>query len=402
MKILLNLDKTEIFNEIEINDNDNVETLKYLIEATFEIPFNQIEMMDGLSNNLLKLQNHQIVREFINPDSLIIVKKKNQIMDILDSTIFKKTNNNNSNNKVNINNSNPYNYNNSNNNNNNKINLGDVFDNTMKMLNNNKDSYLRDYAANEAKTIYNRFLNNPNELSILFNSDEKLAEAISSGSIKAVEELLFQRLKSNKEKQEEEKREYERLLKGDPNDPEIQKKIEKYIHKEKIKENRQIAMEYFPESFYSHHHMLYIPLEINNYKVIALVDTGAQMTIMSVDIAHNCGLYNLIDTDYQGQAVGVGTSKIIGVIHCAQIKIQDKFIMAKISVIENISIGFILGLDNMRSHRCSIELSTNSLIFKDAGININFLSDGECKKLKEKNEEENNDLIKRQSQDNLK
>lgn len=161
-------------------------------------------------------------------------------------------------------------------------------------------------------------------------------------------------------------------------------------------------MEYFPESFYSHHHMLYIPLEINNYKVIALVDTGAQMTIMSVDIAHNCGLYNLIDTDYQGQAVGVGTSKIIGVIHCAQIKIQDKFIMAKISVIENISIGFILGLDNMRSHRCSIELSTNSLIFKDAGININFLSDGECKKLKEKNEEENNDLIKKQSQDNLK
>lgn len=407
MKILLNLDKTEIFNEIEINDNDNVETLKYLIEATFEIPFNQIEMIDGLSNNILKLQNHQVVREFINPDSLIIVKKKNQIMDILDSTIFKKTNNN-SNNKVNINNNNNnsyYNnnsYNNSNNNNNNKINLGDVFDNTMKMLNNNKDSYLRDYAANEAKTIYNRFLNNPNELSILFNSDEKLAEAISSESIKAVEEVLFQRLKSNKEKQEEEKREYERLLKGDPNDPEIQKKIEKYIHKEKIKENRQIAMEYFPESFYSHHHMLYIPLEINNYKVIALVDTGAQMTIMSVDIAHNCGLYNLIDTDYQGQAVGVGTSKIIGVIHCAQIKIQDKFIMAKISVIENISIGFILGLDNMRSHRCSIELSTNSLIFKDAGININFLSDGECKKLKEKNEEENNDLIKKQSQDNLK
>lgn len=210
MKILLNLDKTEIFNEIEINDNDNVETLKYLIEATFEIPFNQIEMIDGLSNNILKLQNHQVVREFINPDSLIIVKKKNQIMDILDSTIFKKTNNN-SNNKVNINNNNNnsyYNnnsYNNSNNNNNNKINLGDVFDNTMKMLNNNKDTYLRDYAANEAKTIYNRFLNNPNELSILFNSDEKLAEAISSESIKAVEELLFQRLKSNKEKQEEEK-----------------------------------------------------------------------------------------------------------------------------------------------------------------------------------------------------
>lgn len=404
MKILLNLENTNNFNEIDVEENDTVETLKYLIEATFEIPFNQIEMIDGSNNKILKLQNNNLVGQFIKSESLLIIRKKNNIMDILDSTLFNKNSSNNNKDKVDINNSGNKNYNNSSNlnNNNKKVNLGDVFDNTMKMLDNNKDSYIRSYAENEAKTIYNRFINNPNELSILFNSDEKLAEAISSESIKAVEELLFQRLKKNREKQDEEKREYERLLKGDSNDPEIQRKIEKYIHKEKIAENRQMAMEYFPESFYSQHHMLYIPLEINNFKVIALVDTGAQMTIMSVDIAHNCGLYNLIDTDYQGQAVGVGTSKIIGVIHCAQIKIQDKFIMAKISVIENISIGFILGLDNMRSHRCTIELSTNSLLFNDAGINIKFLSDGECKKLKEKNAEENNELIKKQSQDDFK
>jgi hypothetical protein len=58
-----------------------------------------------------------------------------------------------------------------------------------------------------------------------------------------------------------------------------------------------------------------------------------------------------------------------------------------LTVIENNSIGFIFGLDNMRSHRCSIDLATGSLIFPDAGINIKFLSDGEIKKIKIDEEE---------------
>ena len=137
--------------------------------------------------------------------------------------------------------------------------------------------------------------------------------------------------------------------------------------------------------------------KINKFKVIALVDTGAQMTIMSVDIAHKCGLYHLIDTNYKGKAIGVGESNIIGVVHCAQIKVGNNHIMAKITVIENVSIGFILGLDNMRSHRCVIELATNSLKFPDAGFHINFLSDGDCKKLKSEHEQENSELLKQNS-----
>lgn len=54
--------------------------------------------------------------------------------------------------------------------------------------------------------------------------------------------------------------------------------------------------------------------------------------------------------------------------------------MCKLTVIENNSIGFIFGLDNMRSHRCLIDLGKNLLTFPDSDIEVKFLSDGEVKK----------------------
>jgi hypothetical protein len=62
--------------------------------------------------------------------------------------------------------------------------------------------------------------------------------------------------------------------------------------------------------------------------------------------------------------------------------------MCKLTVIENNAIGFIFGLDNMRSHRCNIDLAKHSLIFQDAGFSVNFLSDGEIKKSKVNEDEE--------------
>ena len=69
-------------------------------------------------------------------------------------------------------------------------------------------------------------------------------------------------------------------------------------------------------------------------------------------------------------------------------KVQGKVLMAKITVIENSSIGFIFGLDNMRAHRCTIDLKQNGLIFPELGVTAKFLSDGEIKKIKEEQDEE--------------
>lgn len=71
-----------------------------------------------------------------------------------------------------------------------------------------------------------------------------------------------------------------------------------------------------------------------------------------------------------------------------------RFIMCKLTVIENNSVGFIFGLDNMRSHRCFIDLSKSILCFPDADIKVSFLSDGEVKKAKV--DMEDDDMIKAQ------
>lgn len=61
--------------------------------------------------------------------------------------------------------------------------------------------------------------------------------------------------------------------------------------------------------------MLYCDMVVNGVPVKAFIDSGAQMSIMTIDFAEKCYLTRLIDKRFAGMAVGVGSSKIIGRIH---------------------------------------------------------------------------------------
>ena len=63
--------------------------------------------------------------------------------------------------------------------------------------------------------------------------------------------------------------------------------------------------------------MLYINATINKVPIQAFVDSGAQSTVMSVACAERCGVMRLVDKRFEGMAVGVGTSKIVGRVHAA-------------------------------------------------------------------------------------
>ena len=169
--------------------------------------------------------------------------------------------------------------------------------------------------------------------------------------------------------------------------PEVQRKIMQMIQNQRINENLRQGIETMPESLFPVH-MLFINIEINNKKVTALVDTGAQSSFMSADLCRKCNLMSMVDKRFQGVAKGVGSSKILGVIHAAQIKVMNKVIMLKINIIENNEIGFVLGLDNLRKFNCNVDLKKNGLVFPDIGITAPFLSDGEIRKMKENRESE--------------
>jgi DNA damage-inducible protein 1 len=330
MRLMLNLENTDDFREFEISDEDTIETLKYIAEAEFAIPFNDQEIFHNAK--LLKEDSKTLKTCSINENDMIILRKKQSLGNLNFGSLSQKSsaNTNNINNNI-INPQQPQ-----------GNNLASVFENTMQMLRNNRGNanlptnnsgnpfggmFSNDSqdlrVISEISNIKDLYLNNPDQLNYLFSIDNVLAEALVSGDEKKLEELVKGRIQDYDAKKKKEYTDYMQLANSDPNDLEAQKKIEEIIRMKNIDENMKMAHEYLPESF-GHIHMLYINLEINKHKIVGLVDTGAQTTIISEDLARKCGLFNLCDTRYSGVAKGVGVSKIIGVIHAAQIKVGSR------------------------------------------------------------------------------
>merc|ERR1712223_1996181 len=155
------------------------------------------------------------------------------------------------------------------------------------------------------------------------------------------------------------------------------------IEQKNIDHNMELAMEASPESFGTVI-MLYINCKVNGHDVKAFVDSGAQATIMSQAAAERCGIMRLVDTRWAGIAKGVGTQKILGRVHMAQIQIKQEYLTSSFSILEAQPMDMLLGLDMLKKHQCTIDLKDNVLIIGSTGTKTRFLPEAdlpECARL---------------------
>jgi len=227
----------------------------------------------------------------------------------------------------------------------------------------------------EAQMTIQYYKSNHLLLNELMHSNKQLYDAIVAENQAFVLTWLVAQKQQKMMKQLQDAMELQRLQ-ANIMDPENQKKIEEMIKMQRINENLEYAQEEMPETFVKVH-MLYIDCSVNGVPIHGFVDTGAQNTIMSKKCAEKCQLTKIMDERFKGIAVGVGTGKIIGKIHAAQLEIGMKYFPCSFTIMDSdsLNVDLILGLDNLRRHKCVIDLTDNSLRIMGGEVKVPFLAE---------------------------
>ena len=134
-------------------------------------------------------------------------------------------------------------------------------------------------------------------------------------------------------------------------------------------EQLKLAMEATPEAFCKVP-MLYVRCTLNDVPLKAFVDTGAQMTVMSLECAQKCKLQALIDQRFRGVAAGVGVARIVGRVNLATLRCgRTGAVDTAITVMEQRGgPELLLGLDIMRRFSAVVDLGRNALVIGGESI----------------------------------
>jgi len=115
--------------------------------------------------------------------------------------------------------------------------------------------------------------------------------------------------------------------------------------------------------------MCHIPCLVgpNAVCVEMMVDTGAESSVISEQLAKDLGLYHSMDRSAQGVAAGVGQARIVGQIRNAVVTLGHVEFLMEFMVLRVPQRLMLLGLDQMRKYKCIVNLEKDVLVFGGSG-----------------------------------
>ena len=148
-----------------------------------------------------------------------------------------------------------------------------------------------------------------------------------------------------------------------------QEQIMQQIHQKQIDDNLAYAYEHNPEGFVPYS-LLFITCEINNIPIKAMIDTGAQISVLPLAIAQQCHVDYLIDRRVRTVTMGVGAQSSVGKIHALAVQVGGTVWSNPFTVLEGPLNHCILGVDWLTKNRATISLEKMTLTI--SGTVVNF------------------------------
>ncbi|EFP00502.1 hypothetical protein CRE_21735 [Caenorhabditis remanei] len=114
--------------------------------------------------------------------------------------------------------------------------------------------------------------------------------------------------------------------------------------------------------------MPHIQLCIEGVLITALVDTGAQLSIITRSLAEKCGILGRLDSRFQVDAQGIGgVSKAMGKILDVELEFSGYYLPVVLTVFEECSLGseLIIGVDILTAYNASVDFKKKAVRFND-------------------------------------
>ncbi|OHT03641.1 Clan AA, family A2, retrotansposon aspartic peptidase [Tritrichomonas foetus] len=138
------------------------------------------------------------------------------------------------------------------------------------------------------------------------------------------------------------------------------------IQATKIHENFLSTFDSSPELFIPVNSLYYIYGEINNHKIEALVDTGAQISIMSLKLAQKLSIEFLIDVNMIVNYTGIdGKNQAHGVINSVKMKVGNQIDRVRLVIIKHRDDYCILGLDWIKRNHAVLDFNQEIITLRN-------------------------------------